>query len=131
MCRHCSSQAHSSPESDRQVVAFSPFQCKKLNPAIEPKSIPNIPTSESGSECLHSSLDQIFPNDYSLFTQSTFFTPPVLNSTSQKPYSCSPKLPPQDLSMMISAIQSLRYNIPCMYSRLPNPTLNLPINSSI
>ncbi|MBW0535141.1 hypothetical protein O181_074856, partial [Austropuccinia psidii MF-1] len=65
MCQHCSTQTHSSPEGDRQGVAFKPFQyknnIKKLKSAIAPKSLPNIPTSESGSECPKILLDQIFP----------------------------------------------------------------------
>ncbi|MBW0503194.1 hypothetical protein O181_042909 [Austropuccinia psidii MF-1] len=99
VCQNCSTQTHSSPEGDRQGVAFTPFQykqcIKKLKSAIEPKSLPKIPTSASGSEFLKIVLDQIFPADYSQLTQSTFFTPPGVNSTSQKPYSRSQKLPLQ------------------------------------
>ncbi|MBW0483132.1 hypothetical protein O181_022847 [Austropuccinia psidii MF-1] len=88
MCQHCSTQTHSSPEGDRQGVSFTPLQykqhIKKLKSAIETKSIPNIPTSESGSECPQILLDQNFPDDYSQLTQSTFSTPLGFNSTSQK-----------------------------------------------
>ncbi|MBW0583097.1 hypothetical protein O181_122812, partial [Austropuccinia psidii MF-1] len=53
MCQHCSTQTHSSPEGDRHGVAFKPFQykqhIKKLKSTIAPKSLPNIPTSASGS----------------------------------------------------------------------------------
>ncbi|MBW0477344.1 hypothetical protein O181_017059 [Austropuccinia psidii MF-1] len=56
MFQHCSTQTHSSTEGDRQGVAFKPFQykqhIKKLKKTIAPKSLPNIPTSSSGSECL-------------------------------------------------------------------------------
>ncbi|MBW0580797.1 hypothetical protein O181_120512, partial [Austropuccinia psidii MF-1] len=111
MCQHCSTQTHSSTEGDRQGVSFKPFQykqhIKKLKSTIEPKSLPKIPTSASGSECLQILLDQIFPADYSQLTQSTFSTPAGLNSTSQKPYSGSGKLPQQDLGMIISSILSL------------------------
>ncbi|MBW0486640.1 hypothetical protein O181_026355 [Austropuccinia psidii MF-1] len=97
MFQYCSTQTHSSPEGDRQGVAFTPFQYKQhiknLKSAIAPKSLPNIPTDASGSECPQILLDQIFPTDYSQLTQSTFSTPPGLNSTSQKPYSKSPNLP--------------------------------------
>ncbi|MBW0556899.1 hypothetical protein O181_096614, partial [Austropuccinia psidii MF-1] len=135
MCQHCSTQTHSSAEGDRQGVAFTPFQykqnIKKLKSTIAPKSLPNIPTSASGSECPQILLDQIFPADYSQFTQSTFSTPGGLNSTAQKPYSGSQNLPPQDLGVIISAILSLRYNIPCSASHILNPALNLLIKSSI
>ncbi|MBW0522007.1 hypothetical protein O181_061722 [Austropuccinia psidii MF-1] len=54
ICLQFSTQTHSYPEGDRKGVAFTPFQykqhIKKLKSAIEPKSIPNIPTSASGSE---------------------------------------------------------------------------------
>ncbi|MBW0537059.1 hypothetical protein O181_076774 [Austropuccinia psidii MF-1] len=135
MCQHCSTQTHSSPEGDRQVVSLTPFQYKQhnenLKSAIAPKSLPDIPTSASGSECSQILLDQIFPADYSQFTQSTFSTPLGLTSTAQKPYSGSPNLPPQDLGMIISAILSLRYNIPFWASCILNPSLNLLIKSSI
>ncbi|MBW0533023.1 hypothetical protein O181_072738 [Austropuccinia psidii MF-1] len=135
MCQHCSTQTHSSPEFDRQGVAFTPFQYKQhikmLKSTISPKSLPKIPTSASGSEFPQVLLDQLFPADYLQLTQSTFSTPAVLNSTSQKPCSGSKNLPPQDLGMIISAILSLRYNIPCRASHILNPTLNLPIKSSI
>ncbi|MBW0550723.1 hypothetical protein O181_090438 [Austropuccinia psidii MF-1] len=100
MCQHFSTQTHSSPEGDRQGVAFTPFQSKqhikKLKSTIAPKSLSNIPTSASGSEC-----------------------------------PCSEKLPPQELGMIISAILSLRYNIPHRASCILNPSLNLLIKSSI
>ncbi|MBW0514866.1 hypothetical protein O181_054581 [Austropuccinia psidii MF-1] len=135
MCQHCSTQAHSSPEVDRQGFAFKAFQykqhIKKLKSAIAPKSLPNIPTSASGSECHQILLDQIFPADYSHLTQSTFSTPVGLTSTAQKPYSGSPNLPPHNLQMIIITIISLRYNIPCRASRILNPALNLLIKSSI
>ncbi|MBW0526714.1 hypothetical protein O181_066429 [Austropuccinia psidii MF-1] len=135
MCQHCSTQTHSSAEGDRQGVAFTPFQykqhIKKLKSTIAPKSLPNIPTSATGSECPQILLDQIFPADYSQLNQSTFSTPAGLNSTAQKPYSGSQNLPPQDLGMIISAILSLRYNIPRRASRILNPALNLLIKSSI
>ncbi|MBW0588802.1 hypothetical protein O181_128517 [Austropuccinia psidii MF-1] len=135
MCQHFSTQAHSSPEGDRQGVSFKPFQHKqhiqKLNSTIAPKSLPNIPTSASESEFPQILLDQIFPADYSQFTQSTFSTPAGLNSTAQKPYSGSQNLPPQNLGMIICAILSLRYNIPHRDSHILNPTLNLLIKSSI
>ncbi|MBW0470579.1 hypothetical protein O181_010294 [Austropuccinia psidii MF-1] len=76
-------------------------------------------------------MDQIFPADYSQLTQNTFSTSPGLNSTSQKPYSGSQNLPPQDLGMIISAILSFRYNITRRDSCILNPTLNLLIKSSI
>ncbi|MBW0474686.1 hypothetical protein O181_014401 [Austropuccinia psidii MF-1] len=89
MCQHCSTQTHSSTEGDRQGVAFTPFQykehIKKLKSTIAPKSLPNIPTSALVSECPQILLDQIFPDDYSQLTQSTFSTPAGLNSTAQKP----------------------------------------------
>ncbi|MBW0500936.1 hypothetical protein O181_040651 [Austropuccinia psidii MF-1] len=108
MCEQFSNQTHSSPEGDRKGAVFTPFQykqqIKKLKSTIAPKSLPNIPTSESGSECPPIILDQIFPDDYSQLTQSTFSTPAGLNSTAKKPYSRSQILPPQDLGMTISAI---------------------------
>ncbi|MBW0575789.1 hypothetical protein O181_115504 [Austropuccinia psidii MF-1] len=135
MCQHCSTQTHSPPEGDRHRFSFTPFQYKQhiknLKSTIAPKSLPNIPTSPSGSECPHLLLDQIFPADYSQLTQSTFSTAPGLNSTAQKPYSSSQTLPPQDLGMIISAIPSLRYNITCTASHILNPALNLLIKSSI
>ncbi|MBW0557846.1 hypothetical protein O181_097561 [Austropuccinia psidii MF-1] len=88
MCQHCSTQTHSYAEGDRQGVSFTPFHykqhIKKLKSTIAPKSLPNIPTSASGYECLQILLDQIFPTDYSQLTQSTFSTPVGLNSTAQK-----------------------------------------------
>ncbi|MBW0539591.1 hypothetical protein O181_079306 [Austropuccinia psidii MF-1] len=97
MCQHCSAQIHSSAEGDRQGVAFTPFQykqhSKKLKSTIAPKSLPNMPTSASGSECPQIILDQIFPADYSKLTQSTFSTPVRLNSTAQKLYSGCQNLP--------------------------------------
>ncbi|MBW0563421.1 hypothetical protein O181_103136 [Austropuccinia psidii MF-1] len=135
MCQHCSTQTHSSPEGDRQGISFTLFQyqqhLKKLKSTIAPKSLPNIPTYASRSECLQVILDQIFPADYSQLTQSTFSTPESLNSTAQKSYSGIQNLPPQDLGMMISAILSLRYNIPRRASHILNPSLNLLIKSSI
>ncbi|MBW0521718.1 hypothetical protein O181_061433 [Austropuccinia psidii MF-1] len=135
MCQHCATQTHSSPEADRQRVSFTPFQykqhIKKLKSAIAPKSLPNIPTSASGSECPQILLDQIFPAGYPLLTQSTFSTPPDLNLTAQKPYSGIPNLPPQKLGMIISDILSLRYNIPHRASHILNASLNLLIKSSI
>ncbi|MBW0505315.1 hypothetical protein O181_045030 [Austropuccinia psidii MF-1] len=101
ICQPCSTQTHSSPEGDRQGVAFTHFQykqnIKKLKSAIEPKSLPNIPTSESGSECLKILLDQIFPAYYDQLTQITFSTPLGLTSPAQKSYSSRPNLPSQDL----------------------------------
>ncbi|MBW0497281.1 hypothetical protein O181_036996 [Austropuccinia psidii MF-1] len=127
MCQHCSAQTHSSPEGDRKFVAFTPFQykqhIKKLKSAIAPKSLPNIPTSASGSECLQIQLDQIFPAYYFQLTQSTFFTPPGLTSTAQKPYSGSPNLPPKDLEMIISSILSL--SIPSSGGP-PTPAFHIP-----
>ncbi|MBW0559237.1 hypothetical protein O181_098952 [Austropuccinia psidii MF-1] len=83
ICQHCSTQTHSSAEGDRQGVASTPLQykqhIKKLKSTIEPKSLPNIPTSASGSECLQIILDQIFPPDYSQLSQSTFSTLAGLN----------------------------------------------------
>ncbi|MBW0468171.1 hypothetical protein O181_007886 [Austropuccinia psidii MF-1] len=135
MCQHCPTQTQSSPEGDRQGVAFTPSQykqhIKKLKSAIEPKSLPNNPTSASGSEFPQTILDQIFPADYSQLTQSTFSTPPGVNSTAQKPYSSSQNLPPHALGMIISAILSLRYNIPHRASCILNLSLNLLIKSSI
>ncbi|MBW0590467.1 hypothetical protein O181_130182, partial [Austropuccinia psidii MF-1] len=131
MCQHFSTQTHSSTEGDRKEVAFTPFQykqhIKKLKSTIAPISLPNIPTSTSGSEFPQILLDQISPVDYSKLTQSTFSTPVGLNSTTQKPYSGSQNLPPQDLGMIISAILSLMYSIPCRASRILNPALNLLI----
>ncbi|MBW0487012.1 hypothetical protein O181_026727 [Austropuccinia psidii MF-1] len=127
MCQHYSGQTHSSPEVCRKVVSFKSFQYKphirKLKSVIEPKSIPKIPTSESGSECLKILLDQIFPTDYSQLTQSTFTTPPGLNSTAQKPYSGSQNLPPQDLGMIISAILSLSISSSGGH---PTPAFHIP-----
>ncbi|MBW0496634.1 hypothetical protein O181_036349 [Austropuccinia psidii MF-1] len=115
MCQHCSNQTHSSPEGDRQTVSLTPYQykqcIKKIKLAIEPKSLPNIPTSASGSH--------------------TFSLPPGFNSTAQTPYCRSQNLPPQDLGMIISAILSLRYNMPHRAPHILNPTLNLVIKSSI
>ncbi|MBW0501928.1 hypothetical protein O181_041643 [Austropuccinia psidii MF-1] len=115
LCHHCSTQTHSSPEDDRQGVAFTPFQykqhIKKLKSAIEPKSLANIPTSASGSD--------------------TTYTPPGLNSTALKAYRWSQTFSPQDLGMTISAILSLRHNIPPRDSHILNPSLNLLIKSSI
>ncbi|MBW0560177.1 hypothetical protein O181_099892, partial [Austropuccinia psidii MF-1] len=135
ICHHFSTQTHSFPERDRKGFAFTPFQykqhIKKLKYAIEPKSLPNIPTSASGSECLKIILDQIFPADYSQLTQITFSAAPGLNSKALKAYSRSERLSTQDLGMIISAILSLRYNIPRRASRILNPALNLLIKSSI
>ncbi|MBW0575768.1 hypothetical protein O181_115483 [Austropuccinia psidii MF-1] len=135
MCQHCLTQRHSSPEADRQGVSFTPFQYKqhnkKLKSAIESKSLPKIPTSASGSEWPQIILDQIYPADYSQLTQSPFSTPLGVNSTSQKPYSSSQNLPSQALGIIISAILSLRYNIPHRASRILNPSLKLLIKSSI
>ncbi|MBW0572978.1 hypothetical protein O181_112693 [Austropuccinia psidii MF-1] len=115
MCQYCSTQTHSSAEGDRQGFAFTPFQykqhIKKLKSTIAPKSLPNIHTSASGSD--------------------TFSTPAGLNSNAQKPYSGSQDLPPQDVGMIISAILSLRYNIPRRASFILNPSLDLLIKSSI
>ncbi|MBW0461042.1 hypothetical protein O181_000757 [Austropuccinia psidii MF-1] len=63
--------------------------------------------------------------------QSTFSTPAVLNSASQKPYIRSQNFPPQDLGMTISAIISLKYNIPHRASHILNPSLSLLIKSII
>ncbi|MBW0574001.1 hypothetical protein O181_113716 [Austropuccinia psidii MF-1] len=135
MFQHCSTQTHSSAEGDRQGVAFTPFQykehIKKLKLTIAPKSLPNIPTSASGSEFPQILLDQVFPADYSQLSQSTFSTPVGLNSIAQKPYSGSENLPPQDPGMIVSAIISLRYNIPRRASRILNPALNLLIKTII
>ncbi|MBW0570692.1 hypothetical protein O181_110407 [Austropuccinia psidii MF-1] len=135
MCQHCSTQKHSSAEGDRQGFAFKPLQykqhIKKLKSTIAPKSLPKIPTSASGSECPQILLDQIFPADSSKLTQSTFSTPAGLNLIAQKPYIGSQSLSPHDLGMIISAVLSLRYNIPCRASCILNPSLNLPIKSSI
>ncbi|MBW0506066.1 hypothetical protein O181_045781 [Austropuccinia psidii MF-1] len=135
MCQHCSTKTHSSPEGDRLIVAFIIFQykqhIKKLKSVIAPKSLPNIPTSASGSECLQILLDQIFPADYSQLTQNTFPTPLGLTSPAQKPYSSRPNLPPQDLGMIISAILLLGYNIPHRASSILHPILNLLIKASI
>ncbi|MBW0471799.1 hypothetical protein O181_011514 [Austropuccinia psidii MF-1] len=135
MCQHCSTQTQSSPEGDRQGAAFTPFQYKQhiknLKSAIAPKSLPNIPTSASGSECPQILLDQIFPADYSQLTQRTFSTPLGLTSTAQKPSNGSSNLPPHNFGIYISAILSLRYNIPHWASHILNPALNLLIKSSI
>ncbi|MBW0501947.1 hypothetical protein O181_041662 [Austropuccinia psidii MF-1] len=135
MCQELSTQTHSSAEGDREGVALTPFYYQqhiiKLKSTMAPKSLPNIPTSASGYECPQILLDQIFPADYSQLTQSTFSTPAGVNSTAQKPYSGSENLHPQDLGMIISAILSLSYNIPCRASCILNPTLNLLIKSSI
>ncbi|MBW0517831.1 hypothetical protein O181_057546 [Austropuccinia psidii MF-1] len=89
MSQHCLTQTHSSPQGDRHGVAFTPFQykqyIKQLKSTIAPKSLPNIPTSASGSECPQFLLNQIFPADYSQLSQSSFSTAPGLNSTAQKP----------------------------------------------
>ncbi|MBW0506204.1 hypothetical protein O181_045919 [Austropuccinia psidii MF-1] len=103
---------------------------KSSNQPLHP-NLPNIPTSASGSELPQILLDQIFPADYSQLTQSTFSTQAGLNSTAQKPYIGSQNLPPHELGMIISAIQSSMYNIPCRASRILNPALNLLIKSSI
>ncbi|MBW0550356.1 hypothetical protein O181_090071 [Austropuccinia psidii MF-1] len=133
MCQHFSTQKHSSPMGYKDIVAFTNFQYKQhiedLKSAIEPKSIPNIPNSASGSECPQIILDQIFPTYYSQLNQRKISTAPGLNLTAQKPY--SQNLEPQDFGMTISAILSLRYNIPHRASEIVNPTLNLLINSSI
>ncbi|MBW0500109.1 hypothetical protein O181_039824 [Austropuccinia psidii MF-1] len=135
MCQHCSIQTHSSPEGNRKGVAFTPFQLKthiqKLKSAISPTSLSDIPTSVSGSECPQNVLDHVFSADYSQLTQRTFSTPSGLNSTAQKPYSSSPNLPPYNRGMIVSAIQSLRYNVPCRASPILHPTLNLLIKSII
>ncbi|MBW0563186.1 hypothetical protein O181_102901 [Austropuccinia psidii MF-1] len=108
MCQHCSTQTHSSPEGDRQGVAFTPFQyehnIKKLKSVIEFKSLTKIPTSSSGSEFPQIILDQIFPADYSQLTQSIFSTPPGVNSTANKSYNSSQNLSPQALGMIISTM---------------------------
>ncbi|MBW0488723.1 hypothetical protein O181_028438 [Austropuccinia psidii MF-1] len=135
MCQNFSTQTHSSPEGDRQEVALTPFQykqhVKKLKSAIAPKSLPNIPTSASGSECPQILLDKPFPSGYSQLSQNTFSTPRGLYSTAQKPYSGSQNLPPQDLGMIICAIKYLRYNMPRSHSCILNPSLNLLIKFSI
>ncbi|MBW0571844.1 hypothetical protein O181_111559 [Austropuccinia psidii MF-1] len=135
VCQHCSTQTHSAPEGDRQGVAFTPFQykqhIKKLKSAIAAKSLPNIPTSASGSECPQILLDQIFPADYSQLTQSKFSTPLGLTSMAQKSYSGSPNLPSHNLGKIILAILSLRYNIPHRASHILNPALKRLIKSSI
>ncbi|MBW0566492.1 hypothetical protein O181_106207 [Austropuccinia psidii MF-1] len=135
MCENCSTQTHSSFEGVRQGVAFTPFQykqyIKKLKSAIAPKSLPNIPTSASGSDFPQILFNQIFLADYSQSTQSTFSTPQGLTSPAQKPYSGRPNLPPQDLGMIISAIILVLYNIPCRDSYILHRTLNLLIKSSI
>ncbi|MBW0497757.1 hypothetical protein O181_037472 [Austropuccinia psidii MF-1] len=135
MCQHCSTQTHSSPEGDRKGVSFTPFQykhhIKKRRASISPKSLPNILTIESGSECPQILLNQIVPADHSQLTQRKFSIPPGLTSTAQKPYSSSPNLPPQDLVMIISAILPLRYNIPSRASHILNPAMSLLIKSSI
>ncbi|MBW0570763.1 hypothetical protein O181_110478 [Austropuccinia psidii MF-1] len=135
MCQHCSTQTHSSPEGDRKGFSFTPFQyqqkIKNLKSTISPKSLPNIPTSASGSVCPQIILDQNFPAEYSELNQSTFSTLAGLNSTEKKPYSGSQNLPPPDLGMIISAILSLMYNIPHRASCILNPALNLLIKSSL
>ncbi|MBW0489029.1 hypothetical protein O181_028744 [Austropuccinia psidii MF-1] len=135
MCQHCSTQTHSSPEGHRKGVAFTPFQykqhIKRLKSATAPKSLTNIPTSASGSECPQILLDQMFPAYYSQLTQSTFSTSQGLTFTAQKPYRGSPNLPPHNLAMIISAIVSLRYNIPRRASTILKPSLNLLIKSSL
>ncbi|MBW0475113.1 hypothetical protein O181_014828 [Austropuccinia psidii MF-1] len=117
------------------MLSFTPFQYKqhirKLKSAIEPKSLPNIPTSASGSEFPQIILHQLFPADYSQFNQSTFSTPPGVNSKALKAYSGSQKLSPQDLGMIIPSILSLRYNIPGRASHIINPSLNILIKSSV
>ncbi|MBW0551490.1 hypothetical protein O181_091205 [Austropuccinia psidii MF-1] len=55
---------------------------------------------------------------------------PGLNSSAQKPYSRSQKMPPQHLGAIISSILSLGYNIPHRASGILTPTLNLHIKSS-
>ncbi|MBW0577626.1 hypothetical protein O181_117341 [Austropuccinia psidii MF-1] len=60
-----------------------------------------------------------------------FSTPPGLNSTVLKSYSRSQKLPAQEIGMIISAMLSLRYNIPCRDSHILTPTMNVLINPSI
>ncbi|MBW0491961.1 hypothetical protein O181_031676 [Austropuccinia psidii MF-1] len=135
MCQHCSTQTHSSPDGDRHGVAFIPLQYEQniqnLKSTIAPKSLPNIPTSASGSECPQLLVGQILPADYSKLTQSRFSPALGLNSTPQKQYSRSQTLPPQDLGMIISAILSLSYNIPRRVSHILNPSLKLLIKSSI
>ncbi|MBW0488024.1 hypothetical protein O181_027739 [Austropuccinia psidii MF-1] len=101
MCQHCSTQTHSS----LRVIGRS-----------------------EGPQII---LNKFFPADYSQLTQRTFSNPPCLNSTAQKLYISSQNLPPQDLVMIISSIQSLRYNIPRRGSHILNPALNLLIKSSI
>ncbi|MBW0474170.1 hypothetical protein O181_013885 [Austropuccinia psidii MF-1] len=80
MCQNCSNQTHSSPEGDGKGVAFTPFQYKhqieKLKSSIASKYLPNIRTSASGSECPQILLDQVFIDDNSQLTQSTFSTQP-------------------------------------------------------
>ncbi|MBW0545729.1 hypothetical protein O181_085444 [Austropuccinia psidii MF-1] len=135
MCQDSSAQTHSSAKGDRKGVSFTPFQYKQhitnLKSTIAPKSLPKIPTSASGSECLQVLLDQIFPADYSQLTQSTFSIPAGLNSTAQKPYIFCQNLPPRDLGMILSALLSLRYNIPHRASHILNHALNFLIKSSI
>ncbi|MBW0502982.1 hypothetical protein O181_042697 [Austropuccinia psidii MF-1] len=84
LCQHCSTQPHSSPDGDRPGSSFTPFQHKrhieKVKLTIEPKSIPKIPTSASGSE-----FPQIFLDYYSKLTKSTFSTPEERNSIAQNP----------------------------------------------
>ncbi|MBW0561089.1 hypothetical protein O181_100804 [Austropuccinia psidii MF-1] len=124
MCQHCSTQTHSSAQGDKKQAAFTPFQykqyIKKLKSTIEPKSLPDVPTSASGSECPQLLLDQIFPADYSQLTKITFSTPVGVDSTSQKPYSGIQNLPPQDLGMIISSIISLSSGLP------PTPAFHIP-----
>ncbi|MBW0555181.1 hypothetical protein O181_094896 [Austropuccinia psidii MF-1] len=69
MCQHCSTQTHSSCEGERHRVSLKTFQYKQHIKKL--KSLPDIPTSESGSECPQILWDQIFPADYSQSTQST------------------------------------------------------------
>ncbi|MBW0507004.1 hypothetical protein O181_046719 [Austropuccinia psidii MF-1] len=107
MCQHCSTQTHSPPEGDRQVVSFTPFQykqhIKKLKSAIELKSLPNIPTSASGSECPQIILDQIFRADYSQLTQIKLSTPQGYLKLTGHP---TPAFHiPQDLSTIFEYLQ--------------------------
>ncbi|MBW0510543.1 hypothetical protein O181_050258 [Austropuccinia psidii MF-1] len=65
MRQHCSTPTDSSAEGDRQGAAFTTLQYKQhirnLKSTIAPKSLPNIPTSASGSEWTQILLDEIFP----------------------------------------------------------------------
>ncbi|MBW0472561.1 hypothetical protein O181_012276 [Austropuccinia psidii MF-1] len=135
MFHDCSTQKHSSPEGYRKIFSFKTFQyrqhIKKLKSAIKLKSLPNIPTSASGSEFLKIILHQPFSADYSQLNQRAFSTPLGLNSTALKAYRRSQKLSPQDLGMIISAILSFRYNIPHRDSHIISLALNLLINSII